>query len=466
MPLPHGVFITQGPTDWQIIQQDARGFGSITVSGRWAVPGDRQEAKVFVRLVRTDDAGPVTAALDWFPATTGDGTWSAGLTGIPAGGLYRLETQIRTATSNEHTPEWAIRGDARDFLGVGDLWVIAGQSNAAGYGKGPIEDAPELGVHLFSNARAWRLASHPLHDVTGMDAINAEWANPGHSPWLVFARRLRRTLGHPIGLIATALGGSPLQRWNPGEHSDPLKADLCTNFLQAIAQAGGRVRGVVWYQGCSDTGETTAPTYLERFSQAVAHWRQALAAPDLPIISVQLDRVTTTQTEAAHLSWSIVREAQRQAAKRLAQVAVLPAHDLPLSDFVHVSPAGNLVLGQRAANAALGLAYGRTLAWQAPEATHARRSTDGLALTLAVAHVTGTLREADATRQPFRVEDSRGPIAVTGLEYQRDAIVLRLARALDGTATVSAGCGAHPEPLPVDMTRNIPLLAFHLLPVE
>jgi len=31
-----GVYIENGVTDWQIVQQDRRGMGAIEVSGRWA----------------------------------------------------------------------------------------------------------------------------------------------------------------------------------------------------------------------------------------------------------------------------------------------------------------------------------------------------------------------------------------------------------------------------------------------
>ena len=33
MSNPLGVFITSGPADWQIIQRDDQGFGTIDVSG-------------------------------------------------------------------------------------------------------------------------------------------------------------------------------------------------------------------------------------------------------------------------------------------------------------------------------------------------------------------------------------------------------------------------------------------------
>ena len=90
-----GVIIEQGPADWQIVQQDERGQGRIELEGKWKfeTPG-----QVEVRLVWEDTGVAVAAGLDWQAVPTEeDGTWKGALEHIPAGGLYRLETRLRTA---------------------------------------------------------------------------------------------------------------------------------------------------------------------------------------------------------------------------------------------------------------------------------------------------------------------------------------------------------------------------------
>ena len=250
-----GVVLTQGPMDWQIVQQDEHGHGRLEIGGRWAidVPG-----RVEVRLVREDTSAPVSASLDWQGAETrDDGTWSATLESIPAGGLYRLETRVSAVDAPAY--EWSCRGDMRHFLGVGDLWVIAGQSNSAGYGRDAVEDPPELGVHVFRNSGKWSVAAHPLNESTDTaHPVNREGANPGHSPYLAFAKAVRRETGVPIGLVQTALGGSPLSQWNPTEPGDSVLFD---NMIHCVGLVGGGVRGILWYQGESDGGPGIADTY-------------------------------------------------------------------------------------------------------------------------------------------------------------------------------------------------------------
>ena len=226
----------------------------------------------------------VAARLDWQEALTGeDGTWEAVLDGIPAGGLYRLETRLRTAENP--AGEWSPRGDMRHFLGVGDLWVIAGQSNSAGYGRGPYQDSPELGVHLFRNSERWGLASHPMNESTDTrHPVNRETANPGHSPYLQFGRVLKRTLSYPVGLVQTALGASPLTRWNPCE---PGPADLFDNMVRCVARAGGKVRGILWYQGENDA---EAPTPMLPPMPGASNRRRPPGAKPLPTRTCRCSR--------------------------------------------------------------------------------------------------------------------------------------------------------------------------------
>jgi len=477
-----GVILTEGPEDWQILQQDGAGSAQVAVGGRWVheIPG-----RVEVRLVWEATGVPVTAALDWQPATTREheppaggagpaqpaaplsaqprgtptaGAWSAVLRDVPAGGLYRLETRFHA--DNNPAGEWSTRGDMRHFLGVGDLWVIAGQSNAAGYGRGPVEDSPELGLHMLRSSGHWALAAHPLNESTDTQhPVNREAANPGHSPYLHFARLLKRALGCPIGLVPTALGGSPLQAWNPTE---PGGAVLYHNMVRTVQRAGGRVRGILWYQGESDAAGGPAETYLQRFAAAVGAWRDALGDPQLPILTVQLNRYYTPPTEDLERAWPMLREAQRQAARTIPGVYVVPSFDAPLSDLIHTSPAGNMVLGQRLAQVALGAVYGQPVEYLAPDLQGARRAEGGAMVELAFAPVTSRMDNVDITANAFAVEDEGGPVAVKQVVYLGDALVrLRLERPLRGRAWVHGGYGLVPASVPVDMERLMPMLGFY-----
>ncbi|BBH22125.1 hypothetical protein Back11_34700 [Paenibacillus baekrokdamisoli] len=454
-----GVIIGQGPQPWAIIQQE-NGFGSLALSGVWDVMTERvlSHAQVFARIVNEADGRIVVA---WQPCMMQEGqTWKITMDGIPAGGLYRLETCLQI--DNNPALEWADRGDMIHHIGVGDLWVIAGQSNAAGYGKGPIQDPPQLGIHLLRNNGSWDLASHPFNESTAsIHYENREGANPGHSPFLAFGKMVQQETGSPIGLLQTALGGSPLKAWNPDEDGY-----LYRNMMQIIASAGGKVRGILWYQGCSDCNPEESSSYLVRFEKMVQHIRHDLNAVDLPILTVQLNRFTDPASIESNQSWGKVREAQRQAALIIPEVYTVPALDCPLSDGIHNSPAGNMIIGERLAKIALAHIYTNALvSADAPNLSSVVWLHEDIlpSICLQFANVSGYLIAIGPKDQVFSVEDANGEIEITQWEITgRNEITLRLSRSPEGDTFVHGAYEMNPSShLPLDTGTYMPMLAFY-----
>ena len=99
-----------GVTDHQVLQRNASGTARVTISGRATQP-------VHISVL-TEDGRPFAGPQ---PVT---GAWSLSLD-LPTGGPYRVEAQDAKG--------------ATDTLAVGvlvgDLWVLAGQSNMAGAGR-------------------------------------------------------------------------------------------------------------------------------------------------------------------------------------------------------------------------------------------------------------------------------------------------------------------------------------------
>ena len=145
-----GVRIDEGLQPYQILQQDERGRGSFTIRGRWGHPELR--GTVELRVAAEADGSAVCA---WQPACLQENLeWEHTFDAVPAGGLYRLESRL---VVDPAAPEWGVHGDIVHHFGVGDLWIIGGQSNAAGYGRGAAYDPPELGVHLLRNDERWEI---------------------------------------------------------------------------------------------------------------------------------------------------------------------------------------------------------------------------------------------------------------------------------------------------------------------
>lgn len=471
MAMHVGVTIDSGPNAWQVLQQDESGCAGIELSGRWApqAAGDTESGPhwVEVRLVYESSACPVSSALDWTPAEMGpDGSWQKALQDVPAGGLYRVETRVCRRGLPDERP---LRGDYVHCLGVGDLWCIAGQSNAAGTGSGIVEDRPELGVHLFGNDEQWKLATHPLEDATRTrHPVTITGIHHGHSPWLAFAKCLKQRLGLPIGLIPTALGGSPLQRWNPQE---PGEADLYENMMDMIRKTGGQIRGIVWYQGESDCNPASSRSYGARFRQFVEQVRSDLQAPDLPVITAQLNRSTTSSLRVSpapggelppdtQRAWSAVREAQRQAANEIPFVYLVPTLDLSLSDTIHTSSPSEVLLGERFAQVALGKVYGTKALDDFAELVEAGfTGPEGRDIAARFQNIAGGWL-AIGLVEDFQVEDENGWVPIEDVALGEDGEVrIRLSRAAKGTAWLHMAYGADPLVRLRDSNRR-PVVAF------
>lgn len=312
-----GVIIERGASPWQIFQQGPEGTAPIRMEGTYhlvrlsqelplafsEVPPAKATVKARVALESTGES-----VVPWTECEIpSEGTWRVTFPAVPAGGLYRLET---TMTYEGWDGLSCTRGDMVHHVGVGDVFVIAGQSNAAGRAKDPVADDPEPGVSVLRPSGRWDLASHPLGETTGAVYVgHYENHNPGHSPWLHFAKRLKRELGYPIGLVPCAYGGAPLRWWNPEENGALLRNML--DMLDGLVP-----RAILWVQGEAEGYENSAESYLARFGAFVRHTREALGQPNLPFLTVQINRCVEGPSEVLDRQWGMVRRPSDRRAMR------------------------------------------------------------------------------------------------------------------------------------------------------
>lgn len=462
--MKHGAFITEGLMDWQIVQHEG-GSATVHFAGNWIVIKDAvkigiTEAVPKIRIVSEEDNTQITPwqIPDYQPAEDQvTGTWETDLC-IPAGGPYRIETCLAVKSVREDLT-WVFRGDVRLHVGVGDVFMIAGQSNSAGYGKDTAYDAPELGVHLFRNRHVWDLAAHPFNESTyNAGVANADRGVTGVSPYLAFGKYFKRISRYPVGLIETAMGGMPIKKWTPG------KGGLYLNMVEQ-AKACGKLAGVLWYQGCSNTDDKGLPGYEENYRNVITSFRQDLGY-DVPFFTFQLNREINSPYDHGY---GTIREAQRRAAQDMKDVYVLPTLNCSLSDTIHNNAHSNIMLGESMAKLCGHVLYG-SREFFAPSVRSAVWKRD--VLSIEFDHVNGSLlipsREPDNCG--FTVRDEQGEVPFTELRIsseQRNVALLSLAREPQGACTVSYCWEANPTRiLLMDEMTYLPPLAFYEYPVE
>ncbi len=445
----YGSTITHGVDSWQVFQR-VNGSAQVRVGGLWrledgAARAGVRSAKPALRLVREEDG---LCVFDWTHAQTiTDERWEASFE-MPEGGLYRLETCLDavSAKSGEH---WRFHGDMRMHLGCGDVFLIAGQSNAAGYGRGIAWDAPDVRVHVKRNSGLWDMAAHPLNDATdAADCPNAPMGQAGTSPFLSFGRRHADAAGCPVGLIPAAQGGSPMRQWDPERDGS-----LYRNMISKL-RALGRAAAVLWYQGCTDASNGDAGIYFESFERLVKATRRE-AGFDIPFYTFQLAGFLG-KGEAA--GWNAVRQAQRRAAREIPGVYILSAAGSDMADNIHISPASNVRLGEQ-------LSFVMDRGYRAPDLSSAKLR--GGKIELKYENVRGELTLRDPLARGFAVKDEAGPVDVAEISACADTLTLTPTRELRGQAFVSGGCSLAPDVYPLlDSGTGLCALSFCDEPVS
>lgn len=430
-----GVTITHGPQDWQIIQRSPKGSASVTIKGTWKA--DETEYSVQVRVVDENTNMPVTSLLDWSDARMDrDAKTFEIVLDIPQGGLYRIETRVRRPLAQDRRP---LRGDCIHHIGVGDIYVIAGQSNASGTGKGAASDGPSLGVHLFANDEKWKLASHPLEDATGtLHPITITGIFHGHSPWLAFGKKILRTTGVPVGLIPCALGGSPIVRWLPDEIGD-----LFGNMADMVRKAGNEIAGILWIQGETETFLHETELYHDRFVRCIEAFRRFFGRDTLPVFVGQLNAFYSP--DADDREWSRMREIQRIVCQADPNAHLVVTIDSPLSDEIHNSSSANIVIGERFADRVLEHYYGLPVQSGFPEPSRISfLDADRTRIQVDFANVAGDWTQIWDCRD-FQVEDEQGWVEIYP-EISCTQVILQLGRSAQGKTTVHGLYGATPRP--------------------
>ncbi len=349
------------------------------------------------------------------------GHWSLYLHPEASGGPFTLTVQAsNTVTLN-------------DIL-VGDVWFASGQSNMQfplqGFGPGtPLKNgaqeiaaATQPRIHLLQIHQT--PSSYELHDIDAVWTLcTPETATRFSAVAYFFGRTIEEQQHVPVGLIDSTWGGTPVSAWLS---LDALSADtsLMGEFAarvpmvesqvdvpavtardkredDAAKQAGKpapnhpwhpafqswepaalfngmvapvteySIKGVIWYQGETDSSAARAPLYERAFPAMITDWRSRWSEGDFPFLFVQISSFTSTPAE----TWGIVREAQRRTLK-LVNTGMAVTTDIGQADNVH--PADKQTVGARLALAARAIAYRERLEFSGPLFQQATTEGDGM----------------------------------------------------------------------------------------
>ncbi|HEY1902678.1 MAG TPA: sialate O-acetylesterase [Terracidiphilus sp.] len=351
-------------------------------------------------------------------ATTAEptGRWSVYLKPGSAGGPFELTVNGTPAAGAAVDGNAAQTITLSDVL-VGDVWVASGQSNMefamrqAATADADLPHADNARIRLLMvNKKA---AEYPLDDVdtTGWTASTPETARDFSAVAWYFARAIEQREHVPVGVIDSTWGGTVAEAWTrvaalgadaalapvfvqwgkmTERESDALLRDKDEQRQRAEAKAAGKpepqfpwhpqllswgpgmlwngmiapltsfpIRGVIWYQGESNSALARAPLYGNVFSTLINDWRHEWGVGDFPFLFVQISNFKSNETE----DWAELREQQLKTLA-LRNTAMAVTIDIGNPDNVH--PTDKVDVGERLALAARALSYGEDVSYSGP----------------------------------------------------------------------------------------------------
>lgn len=237
------------PLDYQVIQRVTKDMGRIGIEGTLteaAATTNVIEAKIVV----DGNHGEWRKLAPSFRKTTFQASIEA-----PAGGWYRLE--VRASGDDKVLAETAV-----EHVGIGEVFVVAGQSNSANHGAE--KQSTTTGKVATFDGKRWQLSNDPQSGASG----------GGGSFMPPFGDAMTRRFDVPVGFVPCGIGATSVREWLPKGTKFPQPPTLVGRVQQlpsgeweskgeAFEMLVARMklmglygfRAVLWHQGESDANQ-------------------------------------------------------------------------------------------------------------------------------------------------------------------------------------------------------------------
>lgn len=244
------------PVAYQVFQRNGSNQANIAITGTYSGTPTSIEASW--------NGGTYTTIV----ASPNGGTFSGTLSNQPAG-----QGTLTVRYTNDNSVSVA-----KSYIGIGDVFVIAGQSNASGKGfNNQTYSHATLKAGMFGNDDNWKELADPVDiDTNQVDAVSDDPTIPGVYPrgsiWPGIATLFMADQNVPVAFIPTSLSATAISAWQPNASNHGDTTTLYGSMYRRINAAGG-AKAVLFWQGESDAlagvSQSSYKTQLEAFANAV-----------------------------------------------------------------------------------------------------------------------------------------------------------------------------------------------------
>lgn len=337
-----------------------------------------------------------------------NGSWRVNLPALPAGGPHKLEVSGSSTVSISNVL-------------VGEVWFCSGQSNMEWAVWNTYGGEVEVTAANYPEIRLMTVPKNPASEP--QDEVPVQWqiCSPDtvgdfSAVGYYYGQTLHAALGVPIGLIDNSWGGSSAEAWVPRKalEADERYAPLLQHWDNRVATfdvdeheayleefdawreagypdpqmdwtrlmppekgqhrpanifngmvnpfAGYGIRGVIWYQGETNSGR--AEQHLHLFPLLVESWRQVWKQGDFPFYWVQLADYGSESDTPGDDSWAEFRDSQTRSMDTIRNSGQAVIIDLGEGRDIH--PRDKKTVASRLVRWPLANDYGFDLAYQSP----------------------------------------------------------------------------------------------------
>ena len=251
------------PLDYQVVQRSTAADGKLIIAGNFIAESKTNALpdKLEVMVTGKSSHGELPGNWQPLPCDARVAGFRAELN-LPAGGWYRVE--VRAFRQGVQMASIVV-----EHVGIGEIFVIVGQSNSANYGEE--KHTTQTGLAASFDGTQWQPAADPMPGAGGKKG----------SFMPLFGDAMAKQFQVPVGIVAMGIGSTSVREWLPdgtrltilppltknvatvGDGQWEVSGNIFEVFTARMKLLGTNgFRAVLWHQGESDAHQGNAERTL------------------------------------------------------------------------------------------------------------------------------------------------------------------------------------------------------------